>query len=120
MVSHSTRTEPQCERAYFSNGPSVGYLQVDYWHTVPVSLADDAVEILEFGGQEGPESSLHPDGLGLTEAQEVHTADAPHGAGLRAVQGDQVELRKRVGVIFNFTLKHRAEMFKSGLSYPWT
>lgn len=53
------------------------------------------MEILEIGGQEGPESSLHPDGLSLSEAQEVCAADAPHGAGLRAVQGDQVELRKR-------------------------
>lgn len=57
-----------------------------------VSFADDAVEILESGRQEGPESSLHPDALSLGEAQEVCTADAPHGAGLRAVQSDQVEL----------------------------
>lgn len=61
------------------------------------------MEILESGGQEGPERSLHPDGLSLSEAQEVCAADAPHGAGLRAVQGDQVELRKRVGAIVNFT-----------------
>lgn len=53
------------------------------------------MEILESGGQEGAESSLHPDGLSLSEAQEVGAADTPHGAGLRAVQGDQVELRKR-------------------------
>lgn len=78
------------------------------------------MEILESGGQEGPERSLHPDGLSLSEAQEVCTADAPHGAGLRAVQGDQVELRKRVGAIFNFTLTHRGVMLKGGLSYPWT
>lgn len=63
-------------------------LQVDYWQAVPISLADDAVEILEFGGQEGPESSLHPKGLSLSEAHVVCTADAPHEAGLRAVQGD--------------------------------
>lgn len=50
------------------------------------------MEILESGRQEGPESSLHPDGLSLGEAQEVCTADAPHGAGLRAVQSNQVEL----------------------------
>ncbi len=74
---------------------SVGYLQVDYWHTVPVSPADDAVEILEFGREEGPESSLHPNGLSLSEAQVVCTTDASHEAGLRAVQSDQMELRKQ-------------------------
>lgn len=73
---------------------SVGYLQVDYWQMVPVSLADNAVEVLQSGGQEGPESSLHPDGLSLSEAQEVCTTNAPHGAGLRAIQGDQVELQR--------------------------
>lgn len=78
------------------------------------------MEILESGGQEGPERSLHPDGLSLSEAQEVCTADAPHGAGLRAVQADQVELQKRVRAIFNFTLTHRAETLKGGLTYPWT
>lgn len=66
-------------------------LQVDYWQAVFVGLADDAVEILQSGGQECPEGSLHPDGLSLSEAQVVCTADAPHGAGLRAVQGDEVE-----------------------------
>lgn len=53
------------------------------------------MEILESGGEESAESSLHPDGLSLSEAQEVGAADTPHGAGVRAVQGDQVELRKR-------------------------
>ncbi|KAA8579643.1 hypothetical protein FQN60_006736 [Etheostoma spectabile] len=62
---------------------------VDYWKTVPVGPADDAVEILEFGGQEGPEGSLHPDGLGLSEALVVCAADAPHPARLRDVQRDQ-------------------------------
>jgi len=50
------------------------------------------VQVLQPGGQEGPEGPLHADGLSLSEAQEVGAADAPHGAGLRAVQGDEVEL----------------------------
>lgn len=52
------------------------------------------MEILESGRQEGAERSLHPDGLSLGEAQKVGATDAPHGAGLRAVEGDQVELRE--------------------------
>lgn len=60
---------------------------------MPVSLADDAVEILESRGQESPESSFHPNSLSLGEAQEVCTSDATHGASLRAVQGDQVQLQ---------------------------
>lgn len=55
------------------------------------------MQILESGGQEGAERPLHPDGLGLSEAQEVSAADAPHGARLRAVQGDQVQLWKDEG-----------------------
>lgn len=66
-------------------------LQVDYWQMVSVSLADDAVEILELGRQEGAECSFHPDGLSLREAQEICAPDAPHGTGLRAVHGNQVE-----------------------------
>lgn len=62
---------------------------------VPVRLADDAVEILESGGQEGPEGSLHSDGLSLGEAQEVDATDSTHGAGLGGVQGNQVELHKQ-------------------------
>lgn len=61
---------------------------------VPVNLADNAVQILESGGQEGSEGSLHPEGLSLSEAQEVGTADASHEAGLWAVQGYQVELQR--------------------------
>lgn len=52
------------------------------------------MEVLEPGRQEGPESSPHPDGLSLGEAQEVGAADAPHGSSLRRVEGDQVELWK--------------------------
>lgn len=54
------------------------YLQVENGQTVPVSPADDAVQVLKFSGQEGPESSLYSDGLSLGEAQEVCTSDAPH------------------------------------------
>lgn len=69
-------------------------LQVDDGDSLPVCFPDDAVEILESGRQEGAERSLHSDGLSLCEAQEVSAPDAPHGAGLRGVQGDQVELRE--------------------------
>lgn len=74
---------------------SVTYPQVHYWYIVPVGPADDALEVLESGGQESPERSLHPDGLSLGEAHVVGTADAFHAAGLRAVQGNEVELRKQ-------------------------
>lgn len=67
-------------------------LQVEDGDPLPVCFPDDAVEILESGRQEGAEGSLHSDGLSLREAQEVGAADAPHGAGLRGVQGHQVEL----------------------------
>lgn len=90
------------------NKGAIGYLQVDDGQTVPVSLADDAVEILESGGQEGPESSLHPDGLSLSEAHVVCAADAPHEAGLRAVQGDQVELREHAQWLY-FILQQNEE-----------
>lgn len=62
---------------------------------VPVGPADDALEVLQPGGQEAPKCSLHPDGLSLSEAHVVGTADALHAAGLRAVQGNEVELRKQ-------------------------
>lgn len=57
------------------------------------------MQILECGRQEGPERPLHSNGLSLGEAQEVGATDAPHGAGLRGVQGDQVELWEPVRLI---------------------
>jgi len=96
------------------------HFQVDYWHIVPVSLADDAVEILESGGQEGPESSLHPNGLSLGEAHEVCTSDAPHGTGLRAVQSDQVELHGNKKLMFTFTTRLAGVLEECGsVSYSW-
>lgn len=74
-------------------------LQVEDGDSVPVGFADDAVEILEPGGQEGSERPLHADGLSLREAQEVSAPDAPHGSGLRGVQGDQVELWGEVRLV---------------------
>ena len=68
------------------------YLKVDYGQAVPVAPADDAVQVLELGGEEGPERALHADGTGLGEAQVVGPSDALHGACLRAVQGNQVKL----------------------------
>lgn len=67
-------------------------LQVEDGDSLSVCFPDDAVEVLQSGRQEGPEGSLHSDGLSLHEAQEVSAPDAPHGAGLRGVQGDQVQL----------------------------
>lgn len=66
------------------------------------------MQILESGGQEGAEGSRHPDGLSLREAQEVGAADAPHGAGLRAVQGDQVELRGQFRLVSSLSAETRS------------
>lgn len=99
---------------------SYGYLQVDYWETVPVCLADDAVEVLESGGQEGPESALHPDGLSLGEAHEIGAVDAPHGASLRAVQSDEVELWRNVNRSKYLLCSSEILFFcQSGFIYPW-
>lgn len=92
--------------------PSAGYLQVDYGQVVPVAPAHDAVQVLQFGGEEGPESSLHPDGLSLGEALVVCSADPPHGAGVGAVQGDEVELgnTNMYSIHISFHSKTLAEM----------
>ncbi|KAK0135670.1 histone H3-like centromeric protein A [Merluccius polli] len=44
------------------------YLKVDYGQVVLVAPVDDAVQVLELGGEEGPERALHADGMGLGEA----------------------------------------------------
>lgn len=68
------------------------YLEVDNRQCVSVRFANDAVEILQFGGQESPECSLQACSTCLLEAQEVCTTDASHVPHLRAVQGDQMQL----------------------------
>lgn len=65
------------------------------------------MQILELGGQEGPEGSFHSHGLSLGEAQEVCTPDAAHGAGLGAVQGDQVELQRWAVKLMTTVRSHR-------------
>lgn len=88
---------------------------------VPVNLADNAVQILESGGQEGSEGSLHPEGLSLSEAQEVGTADASHEAGLWAVQGNQVELQRHSQNEDLISQQGATQnVSPSKFSYPWT
>jgi len=68
------------------------HLEVDDGQAVPVGPAHNAVQVLELGGEEGPERALQADGSGLGEAQVVNPADALHGTSLGAVDGDQVKL----------------------------
>lgn len=68
------------------------YLEVDNGQCVSVRFANDAIEILQFGGQESPKCSLQAGSACLLEAQEVCATDAPHVPHLRAVQGDQMQL----------------------------
>lgn len=60
-------------------------LEVDYGYAVSVRHADYAVEVLQLGGQEGPERSFHAYGPRLAEAQEVCPTDTPHGSSLGGI-----------------------------------
>lgn len=74
----------------FIKGPE--YLEVDNRQCVSVGFANDAEEILQFGGQESPKCSFQACSTCLLEAKEVCATDAPHVPHLRAVQGDQMQL----------------------------
>lgn len=68
--------------------------QVYDGEAVSVGLANNAVEVLELGGQESPEGALQAHSTSLLETQEVCPSNAPHVAHLGSVQGDQVELSR--------------------------
>lgn len=66
-------------------------LEVHDGEAVPVRPADNSVEVLKLGGQEGSEGSLQTHSTSLLEAQEVCPTDSSHVTSLRGVQGDEVE-----------------------------
>lgn len=68
------------------------HLEVDDGEAAPVQPADDGVEVLKLGGQEGSEGSLQSHSTGLLEAHEVRSPNPSHVTSLRGVQGHQVEL----------------------------
>lgn len=70
------------------------HLEVNDRQALSVRLADNAVQVLELGGQERPEGSLEAHGPCLLEAEEVGPADPSHVARLGRVQGDEVELER--------------------------
>lgn len=71
------------------------HLQVDDGNVFPVGPPHDGVQVLQLGGQEGPEGSLQADGAGLLEAQVVGASDPPHVTRLGGVEGDEVELDRK-------------------------
>lgn len=66
------------------------HLEVDDGEAVPVHPADDGVEVLKPGGQEGSEGSLQSHSTSLLEAHEVRSTNPSHVTSLRGVQGHQV------------------------------
>ena len=68
----------------------MSYLEVHNGEAVPVGPADDGVEILKLGGQEGSEGSLQTHSTSLLKAQEVCTSNSSHVTNLRSVQGNEM------------------------------
>ena len=66
----------------------VSHLEVYDGDGVPVRPADDGVEVLKLGGEEGSVGSLQTRSTGLLEAQEVCTTNSSHVTSLRGIQGN--------------------------------
>lgn len=84
---------------------AMSHLQVHNGEAVPVRPADDGVEILKLGGQEGSEGSLQTHSPSLLKAQEVRTTNSSHVTRLRSVQGNEMQLMKRENKLTETTLR---------------
>lgn len=71
------------------------HLEVDDGEAVPVQPADDGVEVLKPGGQEGSECPLQSYSMSLLEAHEVCASNSSHVTSLRGVQGNQMQLEEK-------------------------
>lgn len=71
------------------------HLEVDDGEAVPVQPADDGVEVLQLGGEEGSEGPLQSYSTSLLEAHEVCASNSSHVTSLRGVQGNQVQLEEK-------------------------
>lgn len=76
----------------------MSHLEVHNGEAVSVRPADDGVEVLKLGGQESSEGPLQANSPSLLKAQEVCPADSLHVTGLRAVQGDEMQLMRKTQV----------------------
>lgn len=79
----------------YSSWAAVTHLEVDDGEAVPVQPADDGVEVLKPGGQEGSEGPLQSYSTSLLEAHEVCTSNSSHVTSLGGVQGNQVQLEEK-------------------------
>lgn len=123
IVTLFSFSESWCQSCSCSCCNVGSYLEIYYGDAVPVRPADDGVEVLKLRGQEGSKCSLQADSTSLLEAQEVCPTNPSHVTGVRAVQGDEVQLIKTDSQEENHTNFHftstveQLKMFYKGLGF---